>query len=194
MKKIVIYMVAILAAVGTFMSCGPMKATSTSNVRTQFTSDPSGATVMYDGKVIGTTPCIVSMPLKATAVNKGSMFKPNIVTTVDQWEFQFAKDGITETVAVDPSTVLVENGAIPIHYTFKQYRQDPTIVSGEASNMVSVEHGQPGQTGADGTRTHRDPLVFRFRPARCAHLLACGVEHPVRSQEHQRDLSDDDAL
>ena len=149
MKKIVIYMVAILAAVGTFMSCGPMKATSTSNVRTQFTSDPSGATVMYDGKVIGTTPCIVSMPLKATAVNKGSMFKPNIVTTVDQWEFQFAKDGITETVAVDPSTVLVENGAIPIHYTFKQYRQDPTIVSGEASNMVSRD--KPGQTALERT-------------------------------------------
>ncbi|HIZ86357.1 MAG TPA: hypothetical protein IAC04_07695 [Candidatus Coprenecus stercoravium] len=106
---------------------------------------------MFEGNAIGTTPCSVSMPVTATAVNHGSVFKPSIVTTVKPWELQFIKDGVTENVSVDPSAVPVQNGQSIYNYVFTNaaYMYDPTIMAGEADNMVSRDN--PGQTALERT-------------------------------------------
>lgn len=151
MKKFLTLVSVIILGVAFLSSCGPIKATATNNVNTYITSDPSGATVVYDGKIIGTTPCTVSMPVTATAVNTGSIFRPKIVTTVAKWDFKFVKDGISESVTIDPNAVPINNGVAPVHYKFRQaaYMHDPTIVAGEADNMVTRDNS--GQTALERT-------------------------------------------
>ena len=107
--------------------------------------------MMFEGNTIGTTPCSVSMPVTATAVNHGSIYKPSIVTTVKPWELQFIKDGVIENVSVDPSAVPVQNGLGVYNYVFTNaaYMNDPTIMAGEADNMVSRDN--PGQTALERT-------------------------------------------
>ena len=65
--------------------------------------------------------------------------------------------------------------------TLKNYVEDPTIMAGEASNMVSRD--KPGQTALERT-------VIRWY-FDSAYLLACGFEHSGRRQKHERNLSDD---
>lgn len=152
MKKVLALISAItLGSVVLFTSCGPMKATATNSVNTYITSDPSGATVIYEGKEIGITPCTVSMPVTATAVNAGSFFKTQIVTTVEKWNLKFVKDGVSESVTIDPNAVPMQNGVAPVHYKFRQaaYMHDPTIMAGEADKMVTRDNS--GQTSLERT-------------------------------------------
>ena len=151
MKKISAIAVLVLTACLFAVSCGPITSTATSNTQVLITSEPAGAVVMFEGNTIGTTPCSVSMPVTDTAVNHGSIYKPSIVTTVKPWELQFIKDGAVENVSVDPSAVPVQNGLKVYNYVFTNaaYMYDPTIMAGEADNMVSRDN--PGQTALERT-------------------------------------------
>lgn len=151
MKKISAIAVLVLTACLFAVSCGPITSTATSNTQVLITSEPAGAVVMFEGNTIGTTPCSVSMPVTATAVNHGSIYKPSIVTTVKPWELQFIKDGAVENVSVDPSAVPVQNGLKVYNYVFTNaaYMYDPTIMAGESDNMVSKDN--PGQTALERT-------------------------------------------
>lgn len=151
MKRFLACLLSVISGTVLLTACGSIKATSTSSIRAQIASDPAGATVTMNGNVLGVTPCIVNLPIKVTAVNKGSAFRPDIVTTIEQWNIQFTKDGITETATYDPTTLSLQNGMGVINHKFKQaaYMHDPTIVAGEASNMVSRD--QPGQTALERT-------------------------------------------
>lgn len=153
MKKFYLIASIILFALATTISCSPKKisATATNDVLVYFTSNPSGATVIFDGKVIGTTPFVANMPVTATSVNKGSLFKAQIVTTVKKWDMQFMKDNITESVSIDPRYVPFKDGRNVYNYNFSNiaYMQDPTIMSGEAGKMVSRDN--PGATALERT-------------------------------------------
>ncbi len=133
-------------------ACGPYTSTTTSYINTYITSDPSGAMVIYGGKTIGTTPCIVNMPVKTTITAAGGTLKNmNYTTSVTPWEITFVKDGITESASYAPNALPVENGKANVDYTFSQaaYMKDPTIMAGEADNMVSRD--APGQTALERT-------------------------------------------
>lgn len=151
MKRKLSVAVLVFTAFMSAVSCGPATTTVSNNVRTLITSDPAGAVVVFEGKTIGTTPCTVSMPVTATAVNHGNIFKPSIQTTVKPWELQFIKDGVTENVSVDPNAVPLQNGMAVYSYTFTRaaYMHDPTIMAGEADNMVLRD--SPGQTALERT-------------------------------------------
>lgn len=151
MKKILIILSLVVLSLPTVVSCGPATAVATNNVTTLITSNPSGAAVIFEGKTIGTTPCTVSMPITVTVVNHGSTFKPSITTTVKPWKFEFMKDGVVENVSVDPNAVPLRNGMAVYEYQFQQaaYINDPTIVEGEAYNMVRRDN--PGQTALERT-------------------------------------------
>lgn len=151
MKKIIILLSLIAASISSLTSCGTTKAVATNNVNTYITSEPSGATVTFNGKVIGITPCTVSIPVRATAINKGSIFSPNIVTTVDDWNFKFEKENISEIYTINPNSVPYQNGVAPVHYKFRQaaYMQDSTIPAGEANKTVSRDNS--GETALERT-------------------------------------------
>lgn len=151
MKRLILFAIVTISSVIMLSSCGSSKAVTTTSVRTQITSDPVGASVVFKGRTIGTTPCVVSMPVKATAINKGSAFRPNIETTVEPWNIQFVKDGVSETASYDPNAIPMQNGMCAINYKFQQapYMHDPTIMAGEADNMVSRD--KPGQTALERT-------------------------------------------
>ena len=138
------------------VSCGPHRVTSTSYVNTSITSEPSGATVIFNGKVLGTTPCVVSMPVKITTVmNQRNLKNINTVSNTAPWEMQFTKDGVIENTTFDPNAVPLNNGIATINYKFKSftrpsaYEKDPTIMAGEANNMVTRDN--PGQTALERT-------------------------------------------
>ena len=143
------------AALLPLVSCGPHRVTSTSYVNTSITSEPSGATVIFNGKVLGTTPCVVSMPVKRTDIVRGKLRDINTTTIIDPWEMQFTKDGVIENTTFDPAAVPLNNGIATINYKFKSftrpsaYEKDPTIMAGETDNMVTRDN--PGQTALERT-------------------------------------------
>ena len=143
------------AALLSLVSCGPHKATSMNYVNTSITSEPSGATVIFNGRVLGTTPCVVSMPVKRTDIVRGKLRDINTTTIIDPWEMQFTKDGVIENTSFDPNAVPLNNGIATINYKFKSfarpsaYEKDPTIMAGEANNMVTRDN--PGQTALERT-------------------------------------------
>ena len=143
------------AALLPLVSCGPHRVTSTSYVNTSITSEPSGATVIFNGKVLGTTPCVVSMPVKRTDIVRGKLRDINTTTIIAPWEMQFTKDGVIENTTFDPAAVPLNNGIATINYKFKSftrpsaYEKDPTIMAGETDNMVTRDN--PGQTALERT-------------------------------------------
>lgn len=148
----------------------------------ELNSVPQGASVVYDGKVVGTTPCKVELPLNYQFENPtkahlaflyGRDLKKAIDATTEKstMKFRFVKDGYeVEEEIIKPSI----NQSEPIYYPFirtavnmsfdfpegvthvfknkaetKTYEDDPTIVSGEAENMVTRDN--PGKTALERT-------------------------------------------
>lgn len=91
------------------------------------------------------------MPITATSVVKGSVFRPNISVSVKHWELQFIKDGVVESISVDPNGVPLKDGRAEYNYKFRQapYMYDPTIISGQADKMVTRDN--PGMTALEQT-------------------------------------------
>ena len=161
MKNSFVHVFMVLSVGLLLSSCGSKKtlvnqsytATATSYVKTNITSDPVGAMVLCEGKVLGTTPCVANLPVTATAVATHNGANVNTETTVKPVELLFVKGGVTESITVNPATI----GAQGIQYEFKQaaYINDPTIASGEAEKRVSREN-------AGGTALERTIIRWYF--------------------------------
>lgn len=155
MKKILILTCSILLTVIATISCGIFNktttVTTTSNLKTLFTSEPSGATVIFEGKTIGTTPCVINMPLIITASTNADKNSYNTTTNAKYWNMQFIKNGFVENISVDPLSLNVQNNQYIYNYKFNQasYINDPTIIAGEAKTMVSRDN--PGMTALEST-------------------------------------------
>ena len=108
---------------------------------------------MYNGNILGTTPCVVNLPMTVTATVNQSSMGISTSTNVKPIELQFVKDGIAEQTTVDLGII----GKQGIHYNFKQaaYMNDPTIPKGEAQKRVSREN-------AGGTALERTIIRWSF--------------------------------
>lgn len=147
----------------------------------EINSVPEGAKVIYEGKVLGTTPCLVTLPLNINYDN--SAYKaPNKrleeSERLSAMNFKFMKDGYeSETVTITPtvrqsgSFLFYKNLNLALSYVYdypegvfctldktkdtqnnynqSAYEKDPTIVAGEADNMVSRDN--PGGTALERT-------------------------------------------
>ena len=149
----------------------------------EINSSPEGATVIYDGKKIGVTPCEVELPLpyNIPVVNN---FVNNLYTNnkrnkvleetqkLSAMTFKFIKDGYFTGEEIYPNANFNYNGIyypslnnafiVSVDYPegiFHEmqksdneniaYEKDPTIVAGEADNMVSRDN--PGGTALERT-------------------------------------------
>jgi hypothetical protein len=143
MKHIFFKLILILLSV-LFISCGSSKTTATRTI--SLNSEPAGARVIANGNVICTsTPCSVTIPLNGKT------------------EFTFIKDGYTQGVEIlKPSTQwnaltglmgpkVFPEGILSVFHIFSKqtYAEDPTIRTGEASNMVVRDN--PGGTALERT-------------------------------------------
>lgn len=145
----------------------------------EINSSPEGAIVIYDGKKIGVTPCEVELPLpyniSGVYVNSNETRKKFLEETqkLSAMTFKFIKDGyFTGEETIYPNFNFNFNGIyypslnnsyiVSINYpegVFHEmqksnneniaYEKDPTIVAGEADNMVSRDN--PGGTALERT-------------------------------------------
>lgn len=139
----------------------------------EINSSPEGATVIYDGKKIGVTPCEVELPLPYNITdNKGNKSLED-TRKLSAMTFKFIKDGyFTGEETIYPNVNFSYNGIyypslnnvfiVSVDYpegVFHEmqksdneniaYEKDPTIVAGEADNMVSRDN--PGGTALERT-------------------------------------------
>lgn len=173
-------------SVSVITSCSILKLPSsyphaTKTQTFEINSMPEGAKVIYEGKVLGTTPCLVTLPLNINYDN--SAYKaPNKrleeSARLSAMNFKFMKDGYeSETVTITPtvrpsrSVLFYESLDLGLPYVYdypegvfctldktethqnnydqSAYEKDPTIVKGEADNMVSRDN--PGGTALERT-------------------------------------------
>lgn len=139
----------------------------------EINSIPEGATVIYDGKKIGVTPCEVELPLPYNITdNKGNKLLED-TRKLSAMTFKFIKDGyFTGEETIYPNVNFCYTGmyypslnsAFIVSFNYPEgvfhdmqksdneniaYEKDPTIVAGEADNMVSRDN--PGGTALERT-------------------------------------------
>ena len=178
--NIVFISMAVAVSCLVMSSCGLNKtSTVTLQLDTRITSNPSGAQVECNGEKIGTTPCMVKLPVRVTVTRM-----PDMTMKTENWEIQFSKDGVVETVFINPDVLKTEGEVYLLHYTFKQapYMHDPTIMAGEANNMVSRD--APGETALERTIIRwyfdSDP-----RGARVFWRVVSSIPHVVKNTNEQ---------
>lgn len=141
----------------------------------ELNSVPQGASVVYDGKIVGTTPCKVELPLNyqfENAMGYNAIKKAGEKSAEKSaMKFKFIKDGYeTGEETIKPTISQSQpiyypslNNALLLSYDFpggvthifknkdksKIYQDDPTIVDGEAENMVTRD--KPGKTALERT-------------------------------------------
>lgn len=144
----------------------------------EINSSPEGATVIYDGKKIGVTPCEVELPLPYNISDvysdSGNKLLEN-TRKLSAMTFKFIKDGyFTGEETIYPNVNFIYsynliyypslNHALAVSFDYPEgvfhdmqksdneniaYEKDPTIVAGEADNMVSRDN--PGGTALERT-------------------------------------------
>ena len=140
----------------------------------EINSSPEGATVIYDGKKIGVTPCEVELPLPVNIPGgySGNKFLEE-TRKLSAMTFKFIKDGyftgeetIYPNVNFSYSFIYYPslNNILSVSFDYPEgvfhemqksdneniaYEKDPTIVAGEADNMVSRDN--PGGTALERT-------------------------------------------
>ena len=173
MRRLILSFVSILIL---FTGCGTSKKTTSPIVepqtskRMEFSSSPQGASVYYRGKYLGQTPFSADVQLNFNihVVNRRGI----IDAEPDGLRFVFLKEGYqTDTVSAIPQLERVNykvrysygdkkyvfNYPDGIHSAMKPllpnrnsaYKDDPTIVAGEADNRVSRDN--PGRTALERT-------------------------------------------
>lgn len=173
MKKSILQKIGTLVMFGLILSSLP-SCFSTKKINTTITtkvsgnaisinSTPEGATVLHNGKTIGTTPCTFKLNEYESIIDL-NQYKLSIeeIKTQYSYNFTFVKDGYEITNAVfAPHVTKTENyfasiAAIDYPKTFSAIlekktnnKKDPTIVEGEDNNMVSRD--TPGATALEQT-------------------------------------------
>ncbi len=107
------------------------------------TSDPSGADVILNGSKVGTTPCVVELPLRLTTTYSAGKAS----ASYEPVKLGFAKNGHWEEVTFTHQDLI--KGVLSYQFRQKAYVDDPAIVAGEAGKMVSRDN--PGKTALEGT-------------------------------------------
>ncbi len=174
----------LMVVVALCSSCKPLDLSKTyphakSSQIFEINSSPEGATVIYDGKKIGVTPCEVELPLpyniSGVYFNSNETRKQFLEETqkLSAMTFKFIKDRyFTGEETIYPNVNFNFNGIyypslnntyiVSVNYpegVFHEmqksnneniaYEKDPTIVAGEADNMVSRDN--PGGTALERT-------------------------------------------
>ena len=155
MKKIINICVVLIVSVVLLNSCGTMAPTTTTTKNITINSEPTGAKVLLDGKVIcESTPCIVPIVLVEQSSQAGK--------DMTHKKFTFLKNGYeNEEEVLKPQLTPIGGNLYGSRYIypdavfhiFKKKGQipleDPTIRIGEATNMVSRDN--PGGTALERT-------------------------------------------
>jgi hypothetical protein len=141
-KRIITNMLCLAVVAIALESCGvarvPPSTNGTSVQTISIDSEPQGAKVIADGKVLGVTPCTAIVPL-----------------SLQKCEFTFLKDGYEngkETMKLQTADYVNYKYPDHVFHIFKKsnsYVVDPTIRAGEATTMVTRDN--PGGTALERT-------------------------------------------
>ena len=163
MKKMITFGVLLLAVLLSTNNVYAQKPTKTIvNKTININSEPEGARVVINGNMVGITPCQATIPVTETL--SGSSVNDLSQTQV---KVQFIRNGKSEYEVLQPSNsewsgkkkvkFYYPDGVFHLFRTSSKSsnsssaaeRKDPTIVKGEARNMVSRDN--PGQSALEQT-------------------------------------------
>lgn len=136
----------VIAAISLLLmaACNSTRTVTTAvRLNVPVTSDPSGADVILNGNRVGTTPCVVELPLRLTTTYSGGQAS----AAYEPMKLVFTKNGHAEEATFTHQEL--SKGMLFYPFRQKAYVNDPTIVVGEAGKMVSRDN--PGSTALEGT-------------------------------------------